>query len=114
MPRARVSGMDGDVGVEEEDERCRRELGAEVAGRGRAERPVVTGHDGPHRPGELAGAVGRAVVDHDQLVVGPGRVTKPTEAALEVGAPVTNGDHNGKRRPPRLRARRTGGDIVHD
>ena len=39
---------------------------------------------------------------------------KPAEAALEVRTPVANGNDDRKRWPPRLQARRTGGDIIHD
>ena len=74
----------------------------------------VADDDRPRPLGHGGRVVGRAVVDDDQLVIGQERVAKPTEAALEVAAPVSHGDHHRERRPPRLRARRTGGDIVHD
>ena len=107
--------MNGDVGVEEEDR----------AGPWRPRRPRLRAAAGPcgrrdaddDRPrpcGDGGRVVGRAVVDDDQLEIGQERVAKPPEAALEVAAPVSHGDHHRERRPPRPRARRTGGDIVHD
>src|SRR5262249_32271582 len=64
--------------------------------------------------GQVGRAVGRAVVDDDQLEGGPAGVAKPAEAALEVAPPIVDGDHDRERRPPRPRSRRTGRDIVHD
>ena len=108
------AGVDGHVGVEEEDQGREASwaprLRAAAGPRGRSCRAT----NAPIRRASSPERVGRAVVDHDQLVIRPGRVAKPTEAALEVGASVANGDHDRERRPPRLRARRTGGDIVHD
>jgi hypothetical protein len=106
--------MNSDVGVKKEDEGGGGKLGAEVARRRGTERLLVSSDDGPLAARQCAGVVCRPIVDRDQLIIRPGGVTKPAEAALEIAAPVANGDHNGKRRPPRLRARRTGGDIVHD
>ena len=72
-------------------------------------------HDDRPRPTRQSGrVVGRPVVHDDQLVIGQQGIAKPPEAVLEVATPVSHGNHHRERRPPRLRARRTGGDIVHD
>ena len=105
-------GVDGDVGVEEEDHRALGGQGTEVPGRGRAELGGVVQDPGAGGFGEAVGLVGRPVVDDDQLIIGPGRVAKPSEAAPEVATPVVHGDHHRERRPPGPRARRTGGEIV--
>jgi hypothetical protein len=107
-------GVDGDVGVEEEDQGGLGGKCAGVPGGGRAELGRVPDHAGAGLLGQLGGGVGRTVVDHHQFVVVPGRFSKPAEAALEVATPVVHGDHHRERRPPGLRARRTGGELIHE
>ena len=68
----------------------------------------------PNASASVGRVVGRAVVDDDQFVIGPGGVSEPSEAALEVAPPVVDGDHDREPRPPGPRARRTGGEIIHD
>ncbi len=107
------------------DGRRRRRRGRRSAGRSRPSAPRFRAEAGPSLTGlrinrapndfgQPGGAVGRAVVDDDQLVIGPGGVSKPSEAALEVATPIVHGDHHRERRPPGPRARRTGGEIVHE
>ena len=107
--------MDGDVGVEEEDQGGCGGLGTEVAGGGgtlwrwgceRRSRP-------PFVPATAESSVEPSSTTISSKSVSL-RVTKPPEAALEVATPVSHGNHDRERRPPRPRARRTGGDIVHD
>ena len=107
-------GMDGDVGIEEEHDRRDGDQRPGVPGGGGTERRLVPGDRRTELLGERGRSVGRAVVHDDKLIVGPERISESSKAALEVPAPVVNGDHHGERRPSRPPARRTGGEIIHD
>jgi hypothetical protein len=64
--------MNNHVGVEKENERGGGELGAEITRSRGTQRVIMPSHDGAHPCCERTRAVGRAIVDHDQLIIGPG------------------------------------------